>query len=547
MKMKTATTMKPVPDVEDGGEVSLSLTPYSGPWTKWQAAHLLRRALYGPTKAQINWSVSNGLNATVTQLMTMPTQTVPLTYTNDDGVAAIGETWVDSFLPSVNQQEAIFARFTSLFGWISQNLHAPNMSIQEKMTLFWQNHFAAVHDNEPRMAYDYIMLLRTNCLGNFRQLVKDMTINPQMLIFLNGATNNKFSPNENYARELFELYTIGKGPQIAPGDYTNYTEQDIFEAAKVLTGWTIQNYNATSGALVSNVYYEILHDDTTKTLSEKFNNAVITPNGADEYADLINVIFQQDEVARHICRKLYRWFVNYDLTPVVESTIIPEMADLLISSNYEIQPVMEMILKSEHFFDIALRGTIIKNPIEFFTSMYKSTNTVMNFNVPTTYQLHNVFSFVSENIGMSYFAPPQVAGWTAYYQQPAFSQMWINSAMIKRRFEYSMYMLYVGIDANGQSFPIAALDFLNNMPFPADPVEVINELEILFCCKPLSTAQKNYLRTDILCAGFPDFVWTQEYNNYLANPSNQSQLDLIQNQIRSVLLNLMKMPEFHII
>jgi hypothetical protein len=545
--MNTGTTMKPAPDVEGGGEVSLSLTPYTGPWTKWQAAHLLRRTVFGPTKQQIDLAVSNGMNATVAQLLTMPVQTQPLTYTTDDGVTSIGQTWVNSFLPTTGQQEAIFSRLVSLFGWISENTFATHTSIQEKMTLFWQNHFAAVHDNEPRMAYDYIMLLRNNCLGNFRQLIKDMTIDPQMLIFLNGATNNKFSPNENYARELFELYTIGKGPQIAPGDYTHYTEQDILEASKVLTGWTIQNYNATSGSLVSNVYYEILHDDTTKTFSEKFNNTVITSNGANEYADLINMIFQQDEVARHICRKLYRWFVNYDLTSTVESTIIQQMADSLIANDYEILPVMDMLLKSEHFYDISLRGTIIKNPIEFFTSMYKSTGTVMNFDVPTTYQMHHGFWFGAENIGMHYFAPPQVAGWTAYYQQPAFSQMWINSAMIKRRFEFSLYTIYAGINANGQDFPIAALDFLNNMPFPADPVEVINELEILFCCKPLSTAQKNYLRTTILCAGFPDFVWTQEYNNYLANPSNQSQMNLIQNQIRSTLLNLMKMPEFHII
>ena len=223
------------------------------------------------------------------------------------------------------------------------------------------------------------------------------------------------------------------------------------------------------------------------------------------------------------------------------------MANMLIANDYEIQPVMDMLLKSEHFYDIALRGTIIKNPVEFFTSMYKSTGTVMNFDVPTTYQMHNGFWFGMDNIGMHYFAPPQVAGWTAYYQQPAFSQMWINSAMIKRRFEFSLFTIYSGINANGQDFPIASLEFLNNMPFPADPVEVINELEILFCCKPLSTAQKNHLRTTILCAGFPDFVWTQEYNNYLADPSNQTQVNLIQNQIRTTLLNLMKMPEFHII
>jgi len=546
--MNAKTTMIPTPDNEIIGGESLSLVPYSGPWTKELAAHLLRRTLFGPTRQQILDAVANGMNATVDTLLTLPVDSEPLTYLADDAVSPVGSTWVNDFMPTnqADQQTTIVARFTSLYGWISENTFEPRLSIKEKMTLFWQNHFAAVTDNEPKMAYDYVKLLRDNCLGNFKQLVKDMTINPQMLVFLNGTSNNKFSPNENYARELLELYTIGKGPQIGEGDYTNYTEQDIAEIAKIMTGWIVENYMATSGDLVTSNFYQILHDDTTKQLTEKFNNTVINDAGANEYAQLIDVIFQQDECARFICRKLYRWFVNYDLTPEVNATIIEEMAQELIDNNYDIEPVMSLLLRSEHFYDIALRGTIIKNPIEYMVSMYTSTGSVMSFDINTNYQMHNTFGWIADNLGMHYFAPPQVAGWTAYYQMPGFSQMWINAATMKRRVEYILYALYNGVEANMQKFPIDVLGLLDSFDFPSDDIEVIKELELLYCCKSLSTAQRQFL-ADTLNGGFGSAVWTSVYNTYIADTSNQQNADIIRNQMRATLLNLFKMPEFHII
>lgn len=546
--MNAKTTMIPTPDNEIIGGESLSLVPYSGPWTKELAAHLLRRTLFGPTRQQILDSVTNGMHATVDSLLTLPIDSDPLTFSNDDAVATVGSTWVNDYMPTdANQQQTtILTRFTSLFAWISENAFEPRLSIKEKMTLFWQNHFAAVHENEPRMSYDYVKLLRDNCLGNFKQLIKDMTIDPQMLVFLNGTTNNKFSPNENYARELLELYTIGKGPQVGEGDYTNYTEHDIAEIAKILTGWIVENYLSTSGDLVTSNFYAILHDDTTKQLSEKFGNATITNANENEYAQLIDIIFEQDECARFICRKLYRWFVNYDLTPSVNATIIEEMAQELIDNNYEIEPVMSMLLRSEHFYDMALRGTIIKNPYEYVVSMYTSSGSEMNFDLNTSYQMHAVFSWITDNLGMNYFAPPQVAGWTAYYQVPGFSQMWINAATIKRRVEYAFFGLYNGIEVNMQKFPIDVLGLLDSFDFPSDDIEVIKELELLYCCKPLSGAQRQFLANQ-LNAGFGPLVWAGAYNTYAADPSDQTNADIVANQMRITLLNLFKMPEFHII
>ena len=126
------------------------------------------------------------------------------------------------------------------------------------MSLFWQNHFAVEGQFDARSTYYYFKLLHDNCLGNFKQLVKDITINPEMLLFLNGASNNKYSPNENYSRELLELFSIGKGPQIGPGDYTNYTEGDIAEGSKIQTGWTVTGLRSTTESTVSAVFNSTL-------------------------------------------------------------------------------------------------------------------------------------------------------------------------------------------------------------------------------------------------------------------------------------------------
>src|SRR5690606_11895598 len=143
--MNTQTTMRPIPENETGDDEILSLIPYTGPWTKEEAAHLLRRTLFGPTRQQILDAVANGMNNTVDTLLAPVTDTLPLTFSTDDAISNVGESWVNEYMPAGDQQPTIVARFASLFGWISQNLFEPNLSIREKMTLFWQNHFAVTY------------------------------------------------------------------------------------------------------------------------------------------------------------------------------------------------------------------------------------------------------------------------------------------------------------------------------------------------------------------------------------------------------------------
>ncbi|MEX2483700.1 MAG: DUF1800 family protein [Brumimicrobium sp.] len=526
--------------------VSLSVNPYTGAWTKDEAAHLLRRTLFGPTFQQIQDTVALGMDDAVDQLLSTVATPPPLTTSPDEAVATFGTTWVNSpYTSTPNDTET--ARRTSLAAWIMERLNKAEYSIQEQMCLFWQNHFAAEFTFDSRATYNYHEVIRTHCLGNFKQLVKDITIDPCMLVFLSGAVNNQFSPNENFARELLELYTVGKGPQIGAGDYTNYKEHDIVEASKILTGWTIQGFLSETETTTSAVFNPALHDTSTKTLSEHFDNAVIPANGANEYEDLIDTIFLEDEVANFICKKLYRWFVNYDLTTVVENTVVSELADTLRLNNYNILPVLEQLFKSEHFYDVSLRGTIIKNPLEHFYSIYNSTLSTPNHALEVNYDLYAFAYQVGAISGMSYAQPPSVGGWTAYYQAPAYSRLWANSSFIKLRFDFSdFFNLAGGIDVNGNKWAPNHLDFLDNLSNPSSAPDVIDDMVTVFCPKGLDNAKKATLKA-ILTNGLPDFEWTIQYNEYQANPTDPAYVDPVKFRVALTLAQLFKMPEFQTI
>lgn len=536
-----------IPEETIENPTSLSLVPYTGPWTSAEAAHLLRRTMVGPTFAQIQQAVTDGLDATMTQLMTLPTPTYPLTYLPEEAVAAQGTTWVNSVYPATNPQATDGARQSSMMAWMMERLNQPTVSIQEKICLFWENHFGVEATSDTRATYNLQDLFRTSCLGDFRQLVKDVTVDPNMLIFLNGATNNVYSPNENYAREVLELFTVGKGEQVGPGDYSNYTEEDIRQASKILTGWTINGFMSTTETSPTAVYYTALHDTTTKTLSAYFGNAVISNADALEYANFIDIVFQQPNMARFICRKLYRWFVNYDLTQDVEDTVIAELALTLETNNFMIQPVLEELLRSEHFYDLAVRGAIIKNPLEFMFSIVNSTDSRPNYSYTGNYPIYLNMYYVGSLLGMEYLRPPNVGGWTAYYQAPSFTKLWCNSSFIKLRFDIGAYMtIQPGINVNGYSFKVNALAFLDGLSLPGDAPQVIDDLVTVFCPKGLSAAQKLLLK-GVLTNGQPDFEWTIQYNDYAADPTNPTVSNPVRVRVENVLYRVFQSPEFQTI
>jgi uncharacterized protein (DUF1800 family) len=523
-----------------------SLAPYTGAWEHAQASHLLRRAMFGPTKAQIDAAVQNGLQATLTQLLAdqpLPAPPVNPSFNNDPNVP-VGQTWINAPYSATVNLAAY--RNQSLRSWTFGLMVNEGVSIREKMTLFWHNHFAVSDVNEAKFLYRHITLLRGSAIGDFRQLVKDMTIDPSMLRFLNGSQNTRTAPNENYARELLELFTIGKGPQVGPGDYTNYTETDVIQMARVLTGWRDRGFNTNNADVPVESYFTLSrHDLGVKQLSHRFDNVSIPNMGENEYAHLVDVIFQKDEVARFICRKLYRWFVYYEISAATESEVIEPMAQLLVANNYNIRPALEALLRSEHFFDILSIGPMIKNPMDFVVGALKQ------FSIPYSPLLARQYTAwfnlirLTIPMQMEYFNPPNVAGWNAYYQEPTFYRTWINASTLAPRSRFTDTLATTGFVYNTVRHVVDVLGLVQTVSDPLDPVVLIREWSEWLYPQPLAENQLTYLK-EVLLPGLPDYEWTLEYNDYLSNPNDTSLRQAVESKLRNLLRAMLSLPEYYL-
>lgn len=525
------------------------LEPYTGPWTTETAAHLLRRTTFGPTQSEIAESVSLGLNGTVIKLFesqAMPAPPINHLATNDPNVA-LGETWIDAPYDAVVNLKGY--RITSLYAWTVGIMLQGGMNIREKLTLFWHNHFVTsrVDVNDPKFQYVYITLLRENAMGNFRDLTKKITIDPSMLQYLNGNQSTKTKPNENYARELLELFTIGKGPQAGPGDYTNYTEDDVIAMAKVLTGWITTGFNTLNPDIkVASEFRIARHDTGAKTLSHRFDNEVITNLADQEYAHLIDIIFQKSECARFLARKLYRWFVYYDIDAVTEADVIEPMAQLIYSNNYEIQPALEALLSSAHFYEECILGAMIKHPVDFTMSMIRQSGWSAPGNLNLNYRY---WALVFPSFGlmqMAYYDPPSVSGWKAWYQEPSFYQTWINSVTLPIRSNLVKTLTFTGLKVGNNpaaTFPV--LTWVATLENPFEPDPLIEGLALQLFPRPISAQKLAYLK-EVLLPGLPDYEWTVEYTDHLANPADTDLANAVSNKLRNLIATMMQMPEYQL-
>lgn len=544
--------------------VTSGLEPYTGEWTFQCAGHLLRRTSFGPDYNQIKAAFEGGLNDTLGQVLTNPpVDTDPVNYEYDnDPFVPIGESWKDREYPDpaavgmmVTNQIRGYRR-ASFVLWQLSLLMENTISIREKMALFWHNHFPIAGNEDARYGYQYAQTLRTFALGNFRELTKAITIDPAMLRYLNGRQNTRFAPNENYARELLELFTIGKGPLAGPGNYTNFTEEDVAAAAKILTGWRdfgryCLDDDADNTCEVGAFFTLNRHDTSDKTLSPELGGVTISDQGEDEYKVLINTIFQQDECARFICRKLYRFFVYYEINESVEANIIQPIAEILIDNDYEVQPVLDALFRSAHFYDPDLMGCHIKNPLDYVTGILKQTGVAVPSDVLTAYRTMGNIHFTAALLQMQYYNPPSVSGWPAYYQAPSYYQLWINSVTLPFRIGTVFSILFLGMEVKDddnnllETLQIDPLAFVNNFDQPEEIDPLIDDMVAVLFARPVSPGQKDILK-QILIPGLPDFEWNTEYSIYLSDPNNEEVANSVRGKLRNLMWAMMNMPEFQL-
>lgn len=537
------------------------LDAYTGSWTQKEARHLLRRTTFGPTQGEVETATTLGLESTLTELfktttlVDQPVKTIPngtgANELNDPG-ALYGETWVNAApFPNVNppmlRNRVLRARSKSMYSWASLQMHKSSISLVEKMTLFWHNHFVVGNATIAQREYNYFTLLRSHALGNFKQLTKDITVDTSMLIYLSGTENTDAAPNENYSRELLELFTIGKGPLAGPGDYTHYTEQDVEVMARVLTGWNVKQISDpdTLTAQFSNNR----HTKGTKTLSARFNNAQIAENGEDEYKDLIDVIFLKVECAKFIIRKLYRWFVDYTIDANIETNVIAPLATILRNNNYEIAAPLKVLLKSEHFFNAT--ACMIKSPIDLIFSASRGLEIkAPTSNIEEEYDYAYNLYLMAADMDQAMFAHPNVAGWKAYYQEPQFYKTWINNLLLPKRHSFCQLMIEGGnFSYNDERYTVSSvvpvLNIAESIPNSTDPNILIQELGNRMFNYEISANQVTSLK-EVLIGGLPDFEWTVEFGGYLSDKSDMDLRTSAEKKLKQLFSAMVRMSEFQI-
>lgn len=477
-----------------------SLNPKSGLLGKRLAAHLLRRATYHIPPQRIGTFASLTPDAAVDQLCDIvPALTFPQGPINfNTGNPLFNEATVRvADGAGVND----FFQFLALGQWRLMEAYF-DTSIRSKMT-YWLDSIWVVNAGDLSFTENQFVhwrLFQEMALGNLKDFAQKISLDMAMLVFLNNDDNTVVSPNENYAREFLELFTILKGETVGIGDYTNYTESDIAEAARVLTGYKqitdIPGVNAeldTETGLGRGYRVFADHDTGDKVFSAAFQNQTITGavDEADmhrELGDFIDMVFNQEETAKAYCRRLYRFFVSDIINSEIESDIINPLANDLQTNGYEILPVLKRLLKSEHFYGTddfnPSNNTIggkIKSPVELLVTSASVmgglnvglTDYNMLFNI-TAYHTNSLF----DKLQMPFNGPSTVEGFFGYYKEPGFSKNWFNSNTIFYRYNIATYMLRGWWDNpfNPIHFKVDVLNFVvTNISNPSDGSILVTE------------------------------------------------------------------------
>ncbi len=406
------------------------LERYAGPFSHRQAAHLLRRAGFGGTPRDVDALVSLGSNGAVDSLL--------------------HPTGDDSALVDYPPTDDLYNRKTNraiVENWYVDRMLRTKRPLVEKMTLFWHGHFAtSITKVPPEMMAEQIDLFRTLGFGDFRTLLVAVAKNPAMLVWLDNRSNSKLHPNENFAREVMELFALGLG---------NYSEDDVHAAARAFTGWTL-------GPDRRFVFRPRIHDDGPKTFLGK--------TGTFTGEDVLGMIVAQPIHQRFICRKLLEYFVYSDPEP----ELVDALAQTYALSGYDIARTVGTIFRSNVFYSARAYRSLPKSPIEFTIGLLRF--------MQVSAAPKDTIAWM-RRMGQEPLAPPNVKGWDG-------GPTWINTATLLARFNY--------VNRIVRSAPPAASDAALAASFPAyTPDVVMREAGGLDAANVLAILARDAIQDDV--------------------------------------------------
>jgi hypothetical protein len=465
------------------------------PWTSQKIKHLYRRMAYGVNLAGIDAALPLTPSALIDTIVDTAVSLDP-TPAPPWGYFSISDfTDFDTENPNYIEQ------------WYLQTANDTiEQSLRAKLTMFWMNHFVTELESYAYAPYmfQYYNLMQTHALGNFKEFVRGVGVNSTMLVYLNGFENTSNNPNENYARELFELFTLGEN--------NNYTQQDILEASRALTGY---NHWDDPGAQI--YFDQSTWDEGPKTVfgSEQFST----------YDELIDTLFElrETEIAQFICTKLYKYFVSHEYDAITQEDIINPLAQTLVDVNFEIAPMLRQLFKSQHFFDERAFGVVIKSPYDVVFNYINEGNFFYDDAVMQS------LIYYTGIIGQEIYNPPDVSGWQR-------DQDWINTATLSGRWDilglFNGYLFDLELQAQFIDLAIELSSDSN------DPYVITKAVVDFFNSKELFTQEDYQTATSVLKWEVPqnyydDGIWSLNY------PTAPYQVFLLLNHIT-------KLPEFQL-
>jgi Protein of unknown function (DUF1800) len=392
---------------------------------KW-AGHLYHRAGFGATLHELRAAEKRGLSATLDLLMTgQPGADDLLKTLNDSGTKA-----------GIHYAPNFFGQFDAfeIRGWWLYCILFGGHPLREKMTLFWHNHFATsiAKIKFPRLMVKQNILIRNNALGKFAPFLLDMSKDAAMIQWLDNASNVKGHPNENYAREVMELFSLGVG---------NYTETDIREAARAFTGWQTDGDDKFEVAVKN-------HDDGEK--------AVLGKKGNLDGTDVIDILLTRPHTAQFVVRKLYKYLISENQEPPV--AFLEPLAESFRKSDYDVAGLVRTMLASKHFFSAYAFRQRIKSPVELVVEAVRCTIDVPVVAEKMSNEKKRWLDIVAkriDNMGQTLFAPPNVKGWPG-------GQAWLNTSTVLARQNFAQAL---------------AMGTLWNEPNPGQPNPFQQEFE----------------------------------------------------------------------
>ncbi|HVE51584.1 MAG TPA: DUF1800 domain-containing protein [Casimicrobiaceae bacterium] len=359
------------------------------------ARHLLARTGFGPTAREVaafaTLTREQAIERLLADLSRDPMTPVPESLRASGPIRLPGPDASEEERRAFRQQQ--LSEGLELRGWWIEEMLATHSPLTERMTLFWHSHFASSQQKVrfARLMYQQNATFRRHALGNFRELLFAAAREPAMIVYLDVAQNRRGAPNENFAREVMELFTLGEG---------RYREEDVREAARAFTGWSIDRDTGTFRMR------PLLHDAGVKS--------VLGTTGRLDGDAVLAILLAQPATAEHIVAKLWREFVS----PAPEAREVQRIAERFRRADYSISVALRELLLSDAFYDPANRGALVKSPVELVVGTLRQLDVKPASGAP--------FAIAAATMGQNLFAPPNVKGWVG-------GEAWINASTLLAR------------------------------------------------------------------------------------------------------------------